>query len=178
RKSYVRASAAIPAHGRMKEQPGYQDFALVRTGERNLRTEGGSLEGLRVARVRVLFMLPDFFGVSTANNVLAYVEWFTPFASPDPVSGLCSVKPSTRQRHAYGEIIDVARIVRNCILIPSYGHHKKPSWTSATVLEECRVFFVALNSDLHMFALLKMGKAVHKVSPRAVGPPAAALCVL
>ncbi|GLB45390.1 putative zn-finger domain-containing protein [Lyophyllum shimeji] len=56
----------------------------------------------------------------THNTPLAYVEWYTPFGTPDATSGLFTVKPSTRRRHVYGEIIEVDRIVRNIHLIPKY----------------------------------------------------------
>ncbi|EEB87090.1 hypothetical protein MPER_15712, partial [Moniliophthora perniciosa FA553] len=96
------------------------DFALISTSERNDKTDGTALE--------------DLYGVKT-DHPLAYIEWFTPFGAPDPVSGLITLKPSTRNHHAHGEIIPVDRIVRNCHLVPFYGRQKDPSWKHANIQE-------------------------------------------
>ncbi|KAJ6572664.1 hypothetical protein B0H10DRAFT_2237407 [Mycena sp. CBHHK59/15] len=85
-KNIVRASPPVAAvtgtrnHG----EHSYQDFALIRTGERNPVTDGTAFEGLRVAQVRVLFKFPTYYPspFNTAKP-LAYVEWFTPFSRPE-----------------------------------------------------------------------------------------------
>ncbi|KAJ7619983.1 hypothetical protein DFH06DRAFT_951310, partial [Mycena polygramma] len=103
------------------------DFALVRTGEElNSKTDGTALH--------VLFQLLEIYGLCTAHP-LAYVEWYTPFGVPDPVSGLFTIRRSTRNNHAYGAIIGVDRIVRNCHLLPKYGRKKDTTWTSVNVVE-------------------------------------------
>ncbi|KAG2353376.1 hypothetical protein BDR07DRAFT_1309642 [Suillus spraguei] len=45
-----------------------------------------AVAGLRVAQVCVIFSLPRQFG--TYTRALAYIEWFTPFRTPDPASGM------------------------------------------------------------------------------------------
>ncbi|KAJ7766440.1 hypothetical protein B0H14DRAFT_2245068, partial [Mycena olivaceomarginata] len=54
------------------------NFALVCTGEKNECTEG---------------TLPQIYGLRTAHP-LAYIERYTPFGVPDPVTGLFTVKKS------------------------------------------------------------------------------------
>ncbi|KAJ7788037.1 hypothetical protein B0H14DRAFT_2258664, partial [Mycena olivaceomarginata] len=73
------------------------DFALVCTGEKNERTEGTALEG----PYQRSFQLPQMYGLRTAHP-LAYIERYTPFGVPDPVTGLFTVRPSTRNNHIYG----------------------------------------------------------------------------
>ena len=68
-----------------------------------------------MARVRVIFTLPDMYEIETAHP-LAYVEGFTPFRAIDQPSGLYVLSPSTRQHQPYGEIIEVSRLVRSCHL--------------------------------------------------------------
>ncbi|TFK35382.1 hypothetical protein BDQ12DRAFT_560879, partial [Crucibulum laeve] len=96
------------------------DFALVRTAEQNERTKDTALEAI----YRVKSMHP-----------LAYVEWFTPFGPIDAPTGMYSIKPSTRNHHPYGEIIEVNRIVRSCRLHPKFGCVKDPGWTAENVTE-------------------------------------------
>lgn len=44
-KNVVRASPAVPAMGRRAAEPAHFDFALIRTGEPNNKTEGTSVQG-------------------------------------------------------------------------------------------------------------------------------------
>ncbi|OBZ69973.1 hypothetical protein A0H81_10478 [Grifola frondosa] len=41
------------------------------------------LDGLCVARLRAIFKLPEAYGAQF-KHPLAFVEWFTPFRTPDP----------------------------------------------------------------------------------------------
>ncbi|KAI0346054.1 hypothetical protein BDW22DRAFT_1297819, partial [Trametopsis cervina] len=52
---------------------------------------------------------------------LVYVEWFTPFRTADPVTGMYIVTKSSRNHRAYGQIIEAHRLVRNCHLMPKSG---------------------------------------------------------
>ncbi|KAE9386962.1 hypothetical protein BT96DRAFT_1026018 [Gymnopus androsaceus JB14] len=156
-KNIVRASPPVPSIARRPEEPAHLDFALVRTGEHNRRTEGTSLEGIRVAHVRVLFTLPRIYGLSI-ETPLAYVEWFTPFSTCHSSSGLYSLSRSTRMRHVYGEIVDAGRIIRNCYLSPNFGRVKNPSWTSINVVDDCKMFFFDPYVDLHLFGAVATGK--------------------
>ncbi|RDB24482.1 hypothetical protein Hypma_008517 [Hypsizygus marmoreus] len=156
----VHATPPVAPRARTHGEPAHLDFALIRTGERNDKTKGTALEGLRIAHVRVLFALPSVYRVQTPHP-LAYVEWFTPFNTVDPITGLYTVKPSTRNRHVYGEIISIDRIVRNCHLLPKFGRRKDTSWTTENVVNRCKVFYVSPYSDAHMFSLLKLRRRIH-----------------
>ncbi|KAE9392970.1 hypothetical protein BT96DRAFT_784742, partial [Gymnopus androsaceus JB14] len=94
-KNIVCASPPVPAHQRKSAEPARLDFALISTNEHNDKTEGTALEGLRVALVRVIFKLPAVYQIQ-APHPLAYIKWYTPFSTPNPYSGLYTLKPSTR----------------------------------------------------------------------------------
>ncbi|KAJ7906533.1 hypothetical protein B0H13DRAFT_1880510 [Mycena leptocephala] len=145
----VRATAPVipPGEARYRTvEPAYHDFALVKTAEANLFTEGTALQGLRIAQVRVIFQLPAHYPVKSSQP-LAYIEWFTPLRSPNDVDGYYHVNRSTRkisnQEGPYAEIITVDRIVRNAMLIP----HK---W------DQDSKFRVNSHIDGHSFCMFKL----------------------
>ncbi|KIP05982.1 hypothetical protein PHLGIDRAFT_73354 [Phlebiopsis gigantea 11061_1 CR5-6] len=155
-KNVVRATPPIKAEGRRAGEPAQLDFALLHTGERNVNTDGTSLEGLRVAHVRVIFKMREDCGIPvSARGPLAYVEWFTPFNKPDSTTGMFVVARSTRTtggiQHAYGEIVDAGRIARNCYLSPKYGRIKSTLWTSETVADVCKTFHFNPYIDYHLY---------------------------
>ncbi|KAJ6613674.1 hypothetical protein B0H10DRAFT_1758884, partial [Mycena sp. CBHHK59/15] len=78
--------------------------------------------------------LPQVYGLYTAH-LLVYVEWYTPFGTPNPISGLFTIKTSTRNNHVYGEIIEVDHILQNCHLLPKYSQRKDPTWMTENVGE-------------------------------------------
>lgn len=120
-----------------------------------------SFTGLRAAHIKVIFKLPAVYHVRTVHP-LAYIEWYTPFNTPDPTTGLYTIKPSTRRHQAYGEIIEVDRIVRNLHVIPKCGREIDVSWTMENVVEKANSFFPNPYSDLHMFLLLKSDRHIHR----------------
>ncbi|KAJ7799073.1 hypothetical protein B0H14DRAFT_3886214 [Mycena olivaceomarginata] len=120
----VRATAPVvpPGDARYRAiEPAYHDFALVKTAETNVFTDGTALHGLRIAQVRVIFQLPAHYPVKS-RQPLAYIEWFTPLRAPTTLDGYHHVSRSTRkisnQEGPYAEVITVDRIVRNAMLIP------------------------------------------------------------
>lgn len=170
----VRASPPTQPSGRQKGEPAHLDFALLRTGEKNIHTDGTNLQGncryqnvyqqpvltnssgLRVARVRVIFNLPDVYNIKTTHP-LAYIEWFTPMRSIDRASGLYILSPSTRQHQPYGEIVELDRIVRSCHLIPR-APMIDPSWNADNIADHCPSFFLNPYIDLHTFCMLRLSK--------------------
>ncbi|KAJ7436127.1 hypothetical protein FB451DRAFT_1344679 [Mycena latifolia] len=141
----VRATAPIPASvtNRKAAEPAFLDFALVRTAESNQFTAGTSLQGLRVAQVKVIFKLSSHYPVKS-QSPLAYIEWFTPLKTPDATDGYYHISRSTRQHQPYAEIITADRIVRNAMLIPlKWGEDK--------------AFFLNSHSDAHAFCTFKLG---------------------
>ncbi|KAJ6566640.1 hypothetical protein B0H19DRAFT_939699 [Mycena capillaripes] len=139
----VRATAPSPAsfNQRKSVEPAHLDFALIRTGERNIFTDGTALAGLRVAQVKVIFQVPSHY--PGKNGPLAYIEWFTPLRTPDPLDGYYHLTRSSCQHGPYAEIITVDRIVRNVMLIPQkWGQDKS--------------FLLNSHSDGHAFCLYKL----------------------
>ncbi|KAK0183857.1 hypothetical protein F5146DRAFT_1106274 [Armillaria mellea] len=131
------------------------DCALVCTGERNDRTAGTALEGLRVTHIHVLFALPSIFGVKH-QTPLVYVEWFTPFLTPDPHTGLYTLTWSTCQHQVYVQVIEASRIIQNCHLQLKYGWTKDPMWTTDNVMDLCHTFYFNAYWDLHLFSMLRV----------------------
>ncbi|KAJ6552943.1 hypothetical protein B0H19DRAFT_1210996 [Mycena capillaripes] len=99
----VRATAPSPANlnQRKSAEPAHLDFALI-------RTDGTALAGLRVAQVKVIFQVPSYY--PGKKGPLAYIEWFTPLRTPDPLDGYYHLTRSSRQHGPYAEIIMVDRI--------------------------------------------------------------------
>ncbi|KAJ7274667.1 hypothetical protein C8J57DRAFT_1062559 [Mycena rebaudengoi] len=135
-----------------KSEAAHHDFALVRTGESNPLTEGSSPQGesfcLRVAQVHVIFQLPAHYRTKTSQP-LAYIEWFTPFRTPNTVDGYYHVARSTRKIRGadgpYAEIITADRIARSAMLIPQ-------KWGQDTK------FLVNSHIDGHSFCMFKLGR--------------------
>ncbi|KIJ63898.1 hypothetical protein HYDPIDRAFT_58295, partial [Hydnomerulius pinastri MD-312] len=92
----IRATPAVkvPASSRRPGAPAHFDMALVL--ETPEERKDGTLNGLRVAQVQVIFTLPRQFG--RYSRSLAYVEWFTPLKGLDPIVGMHQLSHSTRQR--------------------------------------------------------------------------------
>ncbi|KAJ6454809.1 hypothetical protein C8R45DRAFT_1188877 [Mycena sanguinolenta] len=159
-RNVVRASlpvAAVPGTRNHGERA-YQDFALIRTGERNAVTDGTALEGLRVAQVRALFTFPAYYPspFNTAKP-LAYIEWFTPFSRPEAASNLYVIRRSTRRHLPYAEIVELDRIARNCFLVPRSGTGATDRrWTTEAVTELCPAFYFNPDLDLHTFCMFKL----------------------
>ncbi|KAG1810083.1 uncharacterized protein HD556DRAFT_1453102, partial [Suillus plorans] len=131
--------------------PARFDMVLISDGAQttNLRT----LEGVRVAQVHIIFILPRQFLVGTNSRALAYVEWFMPLQEPDPSSGLHQVSHSTRQLHRNAAVIHLDEMVRPCHLIPKMGPSVDPGWTSANVYETAHDFYFNTFIDLETFCI-------------------------
>ncbi|KAM5539179.1 hypothetical protein V8D89_007052 [Ganoderma adspersum] len=82
-KDVIRAAPSQPARGLIRATPGHFDTVLVQETPRD-RASLNSLQGLRVARVRAIFRIPEHYGPEYREPV-AFVEWFTPFR-PEPDS--------------------------------------------------------------------------------------------
>ena len=123
------------------------------------------MSGYQVVQVRLVFSLPrraadELFPkippVSRPQH-LAYVELFTPFAS-GPASedhGLYKVSrmlTSNGSRRAV--IIPVEELERSCHLFPDFGPVADRSWTTSTVLDKCKNFYVNTFTDLDTYKLL------------------------
>ena len=103
-------------------------------------------EGYRVGQVRVIFELPG-----SADERLAYVEWFSTFSVPDPDHGMLKINRMLDDRDRIASIVPVSSIRRSVHLFPKFGSKVPEHWTSANVLEKCASFYLNLFSDRHMY---------------------------
>ena len=116
----------------------------------------------RVAQIRVVFSVnktaqTHLFQTRPPPNHLAYVEWFTPFRrEPEPKSGMYKVARSYLDDFRLVEIIPLTSIVQSIHLIPLPGETIPRSWTSNTIIEECRNFIVNSFSDRYTYVLFNL----------------------
>jgi len=119
-----------------------------------------NIVGLRVAQLRVIFVLPEHLRHPYLPNKLAYIELFTPFRAPHPDSGLFPITRSSRNNGPVSEIIPLDSIISSCHLIPRFGTKFHPAkWNSDNVLEECKSFF--LNKYLNIQTFFDLEQHLH-----------------
>ncbi|KAF8868642.1 hypothetical protein BD779DRAFT_1614940 [Infundibulicybe gibba] len=143
--NHIHTSPAVPPRGHKQGLPGVFDTALIIDDPMEYRSRSG-LAGLRVAQVRVIFLLPPYFGAYP--HPLAYVEWFTSLGAPDPQTGMYVINRFTRQHQPNGAVISTARIVRSCHLMGQFGNAIAKGWTTDNVLERAKNFY--LNPYIHV----------------------------
>ncbi|KZT19695.1 hypothetical protein NEOLEDRAFT_1077336 [Neolentinus lepideus HHB14362 ss-1] len=131
--------------------PARFDTVLVNLGS-------GKEYGYRVAQVRVVFSLPPraislLFPQKPPPKYLAYVEWFTPFASsPEPNSHLYRVSRSVNHSgDRLASVIPVLQIRRSVHLYPKWGPSVPREWMSSTVLDKATSFYVNPYLDRHTY---------------------------
>ena len=141
------------AHNRYGDtSPGRFDTALVKNGSR-----------FRVAQVCVIFRLPKsalssvFLSSRLAPPTdLAYVEWFSPFTTPDESHGMCRTSRSHCNGRRSASIIPLAEVCQSVHLFPIFGPVVPQHWQSSTALEECHTFYVNPFLDRHMYQNLNV----------------------
>ncbi|KAF8881107.1 hypothetical protein BD779DRAFT_1675598 [Infundibulicybe gibba] len=135
----IRATPSIPGHTGRNDAPAHFDTVLVKTESEcsNKATEGTSLASLRVAQVRLIFILPEHLQAPRLPTHLAYIEWFTPFRERQRDSKLHMVKRSTQNRGPAAEIIPIEHIISSCHLSPKFGTTHRATWTPDEALEQC-----------------------------------------
>ncbi|KXN84704.1 hypothetical protein AN958_12223 [Leucoagaricus sp. SymC.cos] len=103
-----------------------------------------------VARVRCVFTFPEkalnhwFPGTGCQFKYFAYVEWYTPFLQSrlDPLSRLYKILPLMEQGHHKASIVPISYITQSIHLYLKFGPFAPPKWKSASVLNDCNVFYV------------------------------------
>ncbi|KAG1825196.1 hypothetical protein EV424DRAFT_1471780 [Suillus variegatus] len=143
----IRATPEMLPSGQKPGIPARFDMALI--ADRPRSSNFHTLEGVRVAQVHAIFTLPRQFG--TYSRALAYVEWFTPFKPPDPVSRMRQVSRSTRQLRRNAAVIHVDEIVRPCHLIPKMGPTVDLRLRSGNAYEVANDFYFNEFIDGEMF---------------------------
>lgn len=113
----------------------------------------------RIARVKVLFKLPDTIDTKQSQPLLAYVQWFTPISTTKVNAGsrFFRVKPSFIQETREASVIPATAIIRSCHLLPKYGKEKNVYWNSENILDTCEEFLFNPHFDLHTFVALRFG---------------------
>ena len=111
------------------------------------------LQGLAIARVRLIFRLPDDFGAF--KHPLAYVDWFKPLRDPGLITGMYNVSLSSQGGGQRASIISVSEIERTCHISPHFGHAVDPTWESDTVLNLAVSFYLNPYLRHHDFFLFR-----------------------
>ncbi|KAF8511993.1 hypothetical protein JB92DRAFT_3174281 [Gautieria morchelliformis] len=92
----------------------------------------------RVARVRVIFRLPDWFH---CDHTLAYIEWFRQIGEPNELLRLSPVSYATREGRHHEAIVPIHSILHSCHLTPKFSRQRNATWTAENVLDKCSDFF-------------------------------------
>ncbi|KAJ7574917.1 hypothetical protein C8J56DRAFT_802318 [Mycena floridula] len=131
-------SAGSMTNGVKPETPAKTSTVLVRISPQDPKK--GPLDGLRAARVRLIFSFPHDIG--TFTQPLAFVNWYRPFRDPVPGLGMYQVALSTRQHEVHSEIIPISQIQQTCHFSPNFGARLDLKWDSTTVLDQALTFYV------------------------------------
>ncbi|KAJ7159504.1 hypothetical protein C8R46DRAFT_906545 [Mycena filopes] len=133
-----RQPVQFTSKGVIAEKPGQFDTVLVRVQPRRL--DESPTDGLCVARVRVIFRIPEDFG--PYPDPVAYIDWFKPLQPPVSGLGMHQVSLSTRMNRQHSAVIPITDIVRSCHLIPAFGRRANRAWESGTVLDTAKSFYL------------------------------------
>ncbi|KAJ6456801.1 hypothetical protein C8R47DRAFT_996166 [Mycena vitilis] len=145
------------------EKAGQFDTVLART--KSSQQNAGPTDGLCVARVRVIFRIPSNFG--EFSDPVAYVDWFKPLQAPVAGLGMHQVSLSSRNLRQRSSIIPVSEIARSCHLIPVFGRAADAGWTSDTVLDRSKSFYLNPYLRHHDFYLFRYLVSVHAAKKEA-----------
>ncbi|KAF9522759.1 hypothetical protein CPB83DRAFT_776604 [Crepidotus variabilis] len=130
--------------------PGRFDTAMV-----NIANGGRvGVKGYCVGQIRCVFVLPskvqkEWFPGQSPPLHLAYVEWFTPFASlrPGRDHGLYKISKRTIDGQQRASVIPINLIKQSAHFIPAFGPVAPAEWKSSTVLEVASSLYVNCFSD-------------------------------
>ncbi|KAG2052891.1 hypothetical protein BDR06DRAFT_982926 [Suillus hirtellus] len=121
-------------------------FDTVLINELGCESEDTGIDGKRVARLKVIFRIPDEYvtKMSLPRQIghLAYVEWFSQPRNKDSNSGMYPISRSYRNGVLDASVIEVDSMFRTCQLAPRFGRRVNRAWTSNNVLDRCEHFLI------------------------------------
>ncbi|KAJ7804028.1 hypothetical protein B0H14DRAFT_3113367 [Mycena olivaceomarginata] len=136
--------------------PARFDTALINDGTGGMT----GVSGYRVVQIHVIFTLRQhhlrhlFLPGVVPPTYLAYVEWFSPFTTPEPDHLMYKVNRSLKDGERLVSIVPVGNIRRSVHLLPKFGPVAPAAWKSSTVLDQCKTFFVNSMTDRHIYATI------------------------
>ena len=105
---------------------------------------------MRIAEIRVIFMLPPHLG--DLPNPLAYVHWFTPIHVWDDAIGMYRIGRSTRNHKPNAAVVSVDRILYPCHLLPRFSSGPVPrSWFEGRILDLSSDFYLNRYINFYLF---------------------------
>lgn len=112
--------------------------------------------------MRVVFSLPEkgrhlMFSTDVAiPQHLAYVEWYTPFSdAPERHHLLYKISPLRDKEGGHiCSVIPLENIRRSVHLFPKFGSSVPQAWTSSSILDVCRTFYVNSFTDRHLYRII------------------------
>ncbi|KZV89896.1 hypothetical protein EXIGLDRAFT_838215 [Exidia glandulosa HHB12029] len=149
-KDVIRATPSTPASSRrLQDRPAFFDTALVPLNPGVTHNLG--LKEMRVVRIRAIFTLPERFHY---EHPLIFFELFNPFHAVRSADvGLLRTTYSVRNGQKRVGIMRLDSVVRSCFLYPHFGDRVDRTWTSDTVLDVAKTFFLNEFSDDAMYAM-------------------------
>ncbi|KAJ7816576.1 hypothetical protein B0H14DRAFT_3111685 [Mycena olivaceomarginata] len=136
--------------------PARFDTALINDGTGGM----AGVSGYRVVQIHVIFTLGQhhlrhlFLPGVVPPKHLAYVEWFSPFTTPEPDHLMYKINRSLKDGERLVSIVPVGNIRRSVHLLPKFGPVAPAAWKSSTVLDQCKTFFVNSMTDRHIYATI------------------------
>lgn len=106
--------------------------------------------GLRVAEVRIIFMLPPHLG--SYRQPLAYIHWFKPLRMFDDNVRMFSFGRSTRNHVPNAAVVPVTQLIQPCHLVPKFpSGAMDPHWTQGDSMTAADTFYLNRYIDLRIF---------------------------
>ncbi|KAI9510909.1 hypothetical protein F5148DRAFT_1274585 [Russula earlei] len=136
---HVNAFPEHPNSGHGQRSGSKFDTILVTESGNRPQTSKG-FQGLRLARIHVIFELPKHLGAFP--HPLAYIHWFRPFTNVDPTTHMHQVVLSTRNHMPYSEVI-------------SFSSNRVPSsWTrEGRHIQAIPKYYLGRHLDRNMFQM-------------------------
>ncbi|KAG1884751.1 hypothetical protein F4604DRAFT_1878691 [Suillus subluteus] len=132
-------------------------FDTVLINELGCESEETGIDGKRVARLKVVFRIPDEYitkmFLPRQIRHLAYVKWFSRPRNKDSDSGMYPISRSYRNGVQDASVIEVDSIYQTCQLVPRFSRRANCAWTSSNVIDCCKHFLINNFIDHHTFSI-------------------------